>query len=156
MKSLFDICACKCKEEALCSCPKELKVPKDENACLVDQRLSRKMIIGSIERKKTVQLWKKRKQLDTTRKSKHAKLEEGDVNIETGRFDLTETDNDISSGEEDGDLDSSNDEPPCTKASSQIACNQNAQTGCLSLHSLKNLIDFLCLIELVLLLQSQC
>ena len=53
------------------------------------------MIIGSIDRKTTAQLQKrnKRKQLDTIRISKHAKTEEGDANIETGRFDLTETDN---------------------------------------------------------------
>ena len=66
-ESIFDIGACKCKEEALCSCSKELKVPKDEKAFLVDQQSSRKMIIGSIDRKNTVQLQKRnrRKQSDT-------------------------------------------------------------------------------------------
>ena len=126
-ESLFDISACKCKEEAVCNCPKELKVSKNEKAFLVDQRSSRKMIIGNIDRKKTAQLQKrnKRKQLDTIRKSKHAKTEEGDSSIETGCLDLTENDNNISSGEEEED--SNTDEPPSTKASSQIECNQNAQ-----------------------------
>ena len=85
-ESLFDICACKCKEEALCICPKELKLPKDEKAFLVDQRLLRKMITGIIDKKKTAQLQKrsKKKQVDTMRTSKHAKTEKGDANIETG------------------------------------------------------------------------
>ena len=137
-ESLFDICACKCKEEAVCNCPTELKVPKDEKAFLVDQRSSRKMIIGNIDRKKTAQLQKrnKRKQLDTIRKSKHAKTEEGDASIETGCFDLTENDNNISSGEED----SNTDEPPSTKASSQIECNQNAQNR-MSLPTLAKICD---------------
>ena len=86
------------------------------------------MIIGRIDRKKTAQLQKtnKRKQLDTIRKCKHSKTEESNANIETGHFDLTETDNNISSGEEE-DSDSNTDEPPHTKDSSQIECNQNAQ-----------------------------
>ena len=106
-ESLFDICACKCKEKAFCSCPKELKVSKNEKAFLVDLRSSRKMITGSIDRKKMPQLQErnKRKQLDIIRKSKHAKTE-GDANVETGRFDLTVTVNDIYSGEEEEDSDS--------------------------------------------------
>ena len=48
------------------------------------------------------------------------------INLETARFD-TETDNNISSGKEKEDSNSSTDEPPSTKASSQIECNQNAQ-----------------------------
>ena len=102
------------------------------------------MISGSIDRKKTAQLQKrnKRKQLDTIRKSKHAKTE-GDANIETGRFDLTETDNDISSGEEEEDSDSSTDEPPSTKASSQLECNQNAQNR-MSLPTLAKICDRFC------------
>ena len=99
------------------------------------------MIIGSIDRKKTAQLQKrnKRKQLDTIRKSKHAKTEEGGANIGTGRFDLTETDNDISSGEEEDSYSSTN-EPPSTKASSQIECNQNTQ-NMMSLPTLAKICD---------------
>ena len=95
------------------------------------------MIIGSIDRKKTAQLQKrnKRKQLDTIRKSKHAKTEEGDANIGTGRFDLTETANDISSDEEE-DSDSSTNKPPrrLLKLLPKLNATRMHKTGCLSLH----------------------
>ena len=61
-ESIFDIGACKRKEEALCSCPKELKVFKDEKAFLVDQRTSRKIIIGNVDRKKRLSSRKETKE----------------------------------------------------------------------------------------------
>ena len=79
----------------------------------------------------------KRKQLDTIRKSKQAKIEEGDASIKTGCFDLTENDNNIYSGEEE---DSNTDEPPSTKASFQIECNQIARNR-ISLPTLAKICD---------------
>ena len=63
--------------------PEGAEVPKNEKAVLVDHRSSRKIMIGSIDRKKTAQLQKrnKRKQLEIIRKSKHAKTEEDDASI---------------------------------------------------------------------------
>ena len=46
---LFDISTCKCANLDLCSCSKELKIPKNEHEFLVDQRTKRKMAIGPID-----------------------------------------------------------------------------------------------------------
>ena len=48
-ESQFDICACKCKKKALCSCLKKLKAIKDEKEFSVDQRSVRNIIIESID-----------------------------------------------------------------------------------------------------------
>lgn len=49
INSLFDICSCKCFNFTTCTCPKEQKVPKLEQIFLMDQRLERRMIIGTID-----------------------------------------------------------------------------------------------------------
>ena len=56
--SLFDISACKCTDFEKCVCPKEKKVPIKERNFLVDQRSSRKMYIGPIDRSATKQMKK--------------------------------------------------------------------------------------------------
>jgi hypothetical protein len=48
-QKLFDIGACKCITFQTCSCSKENKVPKLEQAFLIDQRTVRKMAIGSVD-----------------------------------------------------------------------------------------------------------
>jgi len=51
-KTLFDICTCKCPTlaEGTCNCrPKERKVPQREIKFLLDQRMERKMAIGSVD-----------------------------------------------------------------------------------------------------------
>ena len=48
---LFDCAACQCK--CSCKCPVEKKLPKIELGFLRDQRTSRKMIIGGIDRNVT-------------------------------------------------------------------------------------------------------
>lgn len=60
-KLLFDICSCKCKDFLLqCNCSKERKVPKEEQAFLIDQRTGRKMMIGGIDQVTTARLKRKR------------------------------------------------------------------------------------------------
>ncbi|KAF2889984.1 hypothetical protein ILUMI_16189, partial [Ignelater luminosus] len=56
---LFGICSCKYKEIELCCCPRENKVPKEEQKFLLDQRQARKMQIGGIDRVLTVKLQNK-------------------------------------------------------------------------------------------------
>ncbi|KAF2892098.1 hypothetical protein ILUMI_14075, partial [Ignelater luminosus] len=55
-KLLFDICSCKCKDFKWCSCRN--KVPEIERSFLIDQRTSRKMIIGGVDVKTTLKLQK--------------------------------------------------------------------------------------------------
>ncbi|KAF2889237.1 hypothetical protein ILUMI_16936 [Ignelater luminosus] len=56
---LFDTCSCKCKEIELCYCPRENKVPKEEQKFFLYQRQDRKMQIGGIDRVLTAKLQKK-------------------------------------------------------------------------------------------------
>ena len=51
---LFDICSRKCRMFEICNCSKVYKVPKLEKAFLEDQRSCRKMTIGSIDPKETL------------------------------------------------------------------------------------------------------
>jgi len=51
---LFDIAACKCKE-SLCKCDKTRRVPVEERTFLSDQRTTRKMVIGGIDKTITEQ-----------------------------------------------------------------------------------------------------
>jgi len=48
-KALFDIATCKCKDIKNCICPRIKKIPVREQNFLIDQRTSRKMVIGSID-----------------------------------------------------------------------------------------------------------
>lgn len=56
---LFDITSCKCKELKNCSCELLKKVPVEERQFLNDQRSTRKMSIGSIDKPLTVKINKK-------------------------------------------------------------------------------------------------
>ena len=47
--SLFDISTCKCTNFATCACPREKKIPFQEQQFLSDQRFARKVYIGSID-----------------------------------------------------------------------------------------------------------
>ena len=51
LRLLFDISVCKCKDFEQCRCPKDRKVPKEEQIFLIDQRNKRKMFIGGIDPK---------------------------------------------------------------------------------------------------------
>ena len=60
LHQLFDIAACQCQDLGACKCDKDMKVPQRERQFLMDQRTTRKMQIGTIDRKVTATM--KRKQ----------------------------------------------------------------------------------------------
>ncbi|CAH1968197.1 unnamed protein product [Acanthoscelides obtectus] len=78
---LFDISACKCKEFIKCTCPKDKKVPKQEQAFLIDQRTCRHMIIGGIDPIIT-------KKLQSTLKRKHERENRQNVSSNTSTSSL--------------------------------------------------------------------
>lgn len=80
-KLLFDISACKCKELIQCTCPKDKKVPKQEQAFLIDQRTCRSMIIGGIDAIVT-------KKLQNTLKRKHERENRQNVSSNTSTSSL--------------------------------------------------------------------
>lgn len=65
---LFDIAACHCVDINNCNCPRELKVPVLEKEFLCDQRESRKMTIGSVDKATTSELKKKSERASKRRK----------------------------------------------------------------------------------------
>jgi hypothetical protein len=70
---LFDIAACKCKE-FLCKCNKIRRVPVEECTFLLDQRTTRKMVIGGIDKTITEHIHKKmiRQSKEAARRAKEA------------------------------------------------------------------------------------
>lgn len=58
-KTLFDASACKCEDFELCSCSRLSKVPLKEKEFLIDQRTTRKMLIGSVDPLLTAKMKKK-------------------------------------------------------------------------------------------------
>lgn len=46
---LFDISSCKCKLISNCRCEQKCRVPKNEINFLIDQRTTRKMMIGGVD-----------------------------------------------------------------------------------------------------------
>lgn len=70
---LFDIAACKCESFRKCKCPKYKRVPFSERDFLVDQRSSRHLAIGSIDKVKTNELKRKleRNFIDSNRVKRH-------------------------------------------------------------------------------------
>lgn len=46
---LFDISSCKCKNMEECVCPRHKKVPAIERSFLIDQRTTRRMVIGTLD-----------------------------------------------------------------------------------------------------------
>ncbi|PZC80570.1 hypothetical protein B5X24_HaOG214388 [Helicoverpa armigera] len=60
--SFFDICSCKCKVISDCNCPKECRIPKKEVDFLLDQRTTRKMMIGGVDVATTAKIRKNKKE----------------------------------------------------------------------------------------------
>lgn len=58
-KVLFDICSCKCLNKEACICEKSKKIATIEWAFIEDQRSSRKMAIGKVDKAITAQLSKR-------------------------------------------------------------------------------------------------
>ena len=54
--TLFDVCACKCSDFNEYSCEKSRKVPIKERHFLIDQRGSRMLFIGEVDKKETERL----------------------------------------------------------------------------------------------------
>ena len=48
-KTLFNISSCKCRSFSMCSCARDIKIPKSEQTFLTDQRTFRKMAIGGVD-----------------------------------------------------------------------------------------------------------
>jgi len=69
--SLFDICACKCfdsgaRERSACNCPLICKIPSIEWVFWVDQKTSRKMFIGEVDKEVTAMQQKRENRLKKT------------------------------------------------------------------------------------------
>lgn len=60
LNSLFDIAACQCKDMSECVCEKEMKVPQRERAFLIDQRSTRLMQIGGVDKQVTAMMERRR------------------------------------------------------------------------------------------------
>lgn len=71
LRVLFDVAACKCNS-CICKCSLQDKVPAAERDFLQDQRTSRKMIIGPVDKKTTAMLRKReeRKAIEEIRANK--------------------------------------------------------------------------------------
>jgi hypothetical protein len=73
LETLFDICACKCfdsgvRERSACKCPLASKIPAIEWEFWIDQKTTRNMVIGNIDKEETVKLQKKEKRTSKTRR----------------------------------------------------------------------------------------
>ena len=95
--SLFDISACNCKDFTASNCPKEKKVPIQERIFWVDQRSERKMCIGTIDKKVTMEKSFQRKLSRKVRSTRNSS--QMDDTVELGSFS-------VSSSNEDSDEDS--------------------------------------------------
>lgn len=63
-QSLFDICSCKCKLiSSECTFSKDSRVPKEQVSFLIDQRTTRKIMIGGVDFVATVKTMKKNKKI---------------------------------------------------------------------------------------------
>lgn len=64
LHQLFDIAACQCEDLDTCKCDRDMKVPQRERQFLMDQRTTRKMQIGTIDRKVTAIMKRKQARQD--------------------------------------------------------------------------------------------
>src|SRR5277367_6083677 len=70
---LFDVATCKCSDFALCRCPSGKRIPEIERGFLVDQRTSRKMVMGRSPVDGKTTSTRKRGLLKKQREDAHAK-----------------------------------------------------------------------------------
>ena len=101
---LFDIAACKCNVLTQCSCPKEKKVPKEENTFLVDQRSERQLFIDRVDitlsRKKSSRLLRNQKDaVRLTKESTQEKLQDTNVELFPSRSNSESESGEISDNE---------------------------------------------------------
>lgn len=67
LENLFDICACKCfdngaRERSACKCPLACKIPALEWEFWVDQKTTRLMFIGKVDKVVSAKLQKRKKE----------------------------------------------------------------------------------------------
>ena len=74
----FDIAACRCISASVCKCKPELKVPPEKTNFLLDQRTSRKMVIGEVDRRVTDHQKKRKLKIDQYERYKHRKVVESE------------------------------------------------------------------------------
>ena len=79
---LFYTAACRCTSACVCKCKPELRVPPEETSFLLDQRTSRKMVIGGIDGWVTDQQ-KKKKEIDQYERYKNRKVVESEDTFAT-------------------------------------------------------------------------
>ena len=80
---LFDIAACRCTSASVCKCKPELKVPPEETDFLLDQRTSRKMVIGGVDLRVTNQRKKRKLKVDQYERYKNRKVVESEDTFAT-------------------------------------------------------------------------
>lgn len=102
---LFDISACKCSDFDACCCEREKRIPTDEREFITDQRGARRMVIGTIDRKTTSRI-RKRKEREYKREKYYksqstvSSIEDPpDNNSSCETVDLDSTTSDHSSGD---------------------------------------------------------
>lgn len=85
-RQLFDIACCKCTDFEKCTCAKEHKVPQAERPFLIDQRGSRAMVIGGLDKKTTAANIKKiiRQRKDRSSMKKVSTSKNNFENVEPG------------------------------------------------------------------------
>ena len=65
---LFDIAFCKCSDFNACCCERDKRIPAEEREFITDQRGARRMVIGTIDRKSTSILRKRKERKDKREK----------------------------------------------------------------------------------------
>lgn len=84
---LFDIAACKCVDFESCLCPKERKIPKKEQAFLLDQRSARVGRIGAVDIPETKRLINRCRRREAIIKQTNKKLRVSENHPSSSRFD---------------------------------------------------------------------
>lgn len=85
LESLFDRFACRCHDIMKCSCVPNDRIPVKEHAFIMDQRNERKMFIGTVDRKFSVEMEKKLQAVNRRRSKSHL-VEEDNFHIPITSF----------------------------------------------------------------------
>jgi len=109
LENVFDICACKCfdsgaRDRSACKCPLVCKIPAIEWEFWIDQKTTRRMFIGQVDKETTVKLQKKEKRSKISRSSCADKKLKCDTEVNLSEPEISEeenvtTDEELSMGE---------------------------------------------------------
>lgn len=128
LHQLFDIAACQCEDLGACKCDRDMKVPQRERQFLMDQRTTREMQIGGIDRMVTAVMkrkqaredWMKCREAEESRRKRtnedtvspvkvvpvlQAESESASCSASVKEFDDADDDNDDGSSDNDDDDD---------------------------------------------------